>query len=169
MRLPARRYGARCPPVQPPRGGHFVVDLSLWVAWSRRRRAAAIWTCAPSGCARPGVRRSTVAGTARSRPITSCRSTFQGLFGQGLRHVATLGATWMALLGWQAAALKRTARDRWIGWSPQQKRRRLHLVARGAPVDRLPAGLPHAQGTRPTAPRLRDQQRRAQPHEPWRH
>ena len=28
--------------------------------------------------------------------------SFQGLFGKALRHVATLGATWIALLGWQA-------------------------------------------------------------------
>ena len=41
---------------------------------------------------------------------------FQGLFGQPLRHVATLGATWIALLGWQAAALKLAARDLCIGW-----------------------------------------------------
>ncbi len=54
--------------------------------------------------------------------------SFQGLFGKGLRHVATLGSTWIALLGWQAGALKLTARDRWIGWSQEQKLRRLHLV-----------------------------------------
>ena len=62
---------------------------------------------------------------------------FQGLFGQALRHVATLGATWIALLGWQAAALKLTARDRWIGWSPQQQRR-LHLVTQNSRFVILP-------------------------------
>ena len=64
--------------------------------------------------------------------------SFQGLFGQALRHVATLGAIWIALLGWQAAALKLTARDRWIGWSPQQKRRRLHLVTQNSRFMILP-------------------------------
>ena len=53
---------------------------------------------------------------------------FGGLFGKGWRQVATLGPTWVAQVGWQAAALKLAARDRWIGWSPAQKRRRLHLV-----------------------------------------
>ncbi|MDE0105075.1 MAG: DUF4338 domain-containing protein [Bryobacterales bacterium] len=54
--------------------------------------------------------------------------SFRGLFGRGLRHVATLGETWIALLGWQAGALKVTVRDRWIGWSNAQKLRRLHLI-----------------------------------------
>ena len=53
---------------------------------------------------------------------------FGGLFGKGLRQVETLGPTWVALVSWQAAALKLAARDRWIGWSPARKRRRLHLV-----------------------------------------
>ena len=74
--------------------------------------------------------------------------SFQGLFGQALRHVATLGATWIALLGWQAAALKLTARDRWIGWSPRQKLRRLHLVTQNSrflilPWIRLPCLASH--------------------------
>ena len=58
--------------------------------------------------------------------------SFQGLFGKGLRHVATLGSTWIALVGWQAGALKLTARDRWIGWSQEQKLRRLHLVTQNS-------------------------------------
>ena len=58
--------------------------------------------------------------------------SFQGLFGKGLRHVATLGSTWIALVGWQAGALKLTARDRWIGWTPEQKLRRLHLVTQNS-------------------------------------
>ena len=57
---------------------------------------------------------------------------FGGLFGKGLRQVATLGPTWVALVGWQAAALQLAARDRWIGWSPAQKRRRLHLVVQNS-------------------------------------
>ena len=64
--------------------------------------------------------------------------SFQGLFGKALRHVAMLGSTWIALLGWQAAALKLAARDRWIGWTPQQKRRRLHLVTQNSRFVILP-------------------------------
>ncbi len=64
--------------------------------------------------------------------------SFQGLFGKGLRHVATLGSTWIALLGWQAGALKLTARDRWIGWSREQKLRRLHLVTQNSRFVILP-------------------------------
>ena len=63
---------------------------------------------------------------------------FGGLFGKGLRQVATLGPTWVALVGWQAAALKLAARDRWIGWSPAQKRRRLHLVLQNSRFVVLP-------------------------------
>ena len=57
---------------------------------------------------------------------------FHGLFGKGLRHVATVGSTWLALIGWQAGAFKLAARDRWIGWSPEQQFRRLHLIANNA-------------------------------------
>ena len=64
--------------------------------------------------------------------------SFQGLFGKGLRHVATLGSTWIALIGWQAGALKLTARDRWIGWSREQKLRRLHLVTQNSRFVILP-------------------------------
>ena len=57
---------------------------------------------------------------------------FHGVFGKGLRHVATLGSTWLALIGWQPGAFKLAARDRWIGWSAQQQFRRLHLIANNA-------------------------------------
>ncbi len=65
--------------------------------------------------------------------------SFEGLFGKALRHVATLGEDWIALVGWQAAALKLAARDRWIGWSPQQQRRRLHLLTQNSRFVILPA------------------------------
>ena len=65
---------------------------------------------------------------------------FRGLFGRALRHVATLHGAWLALLGWQAGALKVGVRDRWIGWSPQQKLRRLHLIGLNARFVILPAG-----------------------------
>ena len=48
------------------------------------------------------------------------------------RHVATLGSTWLALIGCQPGAFKLAARDRWIGWSAQQQFRRLHLIANNA-------------------------------------
>ena len=65
--------------------------------------------------------------------------SFRRMFGKALRHVATLGPDWVALLGWQAAALKVAARDRWIGWSPQQKLRRLHLLTQNSRFVILPS------------------------------
>ncbi len=65
--------------------------------------------------------------------------SFTGLFGKALRQVATLGEQWIALLGWQAAALKLAARDRWIGWTAQQRRQRLHLVLQNSRFVILPA------------------------------
>ncbi len=53
---------------------------------------------------------------------------FHGIVGKGLRHVALYGETWLALVGWQPGAFKLAARDRWIGWSPEQQFRRLHLI-----------------------------------------
>ena len=69
---------------------------------------------------------------------------FGGLFGKGLRHVATLGPAWVALVGWQAAALKLTACEEWIGWTLEQQLRRLHLVVQNARFVILPAcqGVP---------------------------
>ena len=43
-----------------------------------------------------------------------------------------VGERWLALLGWQAAALHCGPRERWIGWSPRQRRTRLFLVANQA-------------------------------------
>ena len=57
---------------------------------------------------------------------------FHGVFGKGLRHVATQGSTWLALIGWQPGAFKLAARDHWIGWSAEQQFRRLHLIANNA-------------------------------------
>ena len=65
--------------------------------------------------------------------------SFTGLFGKALRQVATLGEQWIALLGWQAAALQLAARDRWIGWTAQQRRQRLHLVLQNSRFVILPA------------------------------
>lgn len=51
------------------------------------------------------------------------------LVGEAIYHVAEMDGHWVALLGWCSAALKVGARERWIGWSPQQKQRRLKYVA----------------------------------------
>lgn len=51
------------------------------------------------------------------------------LVGETIYHLAEVDGHWVALLGWCSAALKVTARDRWIGWTPQQKQRRLKYVA----------------------------------------
>ena len=42
---------------------------------------------------------------------------FGGLFGQGLRYVAEADGEWVALAGWQAAALKLAPRDSVVGWT----------------------------------------------------
>jgi hypothetical protein len=63
----------------------------------------------------------------------------RSLFGQTLRYVAEIDGRWLALLGWQAAALKCAARDAWIGWAPILHYRRLHLLANNARFLILPA------------------------------
>ncbi len=55
---------------------------------------------------------------------------FRCLFGGGVRHVAEASdGRWVGLLGWAPGAFKIKARDAWIGWTPEQQFRRLHLVA----------------------------------------
>lgn len=51
------------------------------------------------------------------------------LVGQWLRYVAELDGRWVALLTFSAPALHLKARERWIGWSPRQRARRLGLIA----------------------------------------
>lgn len=53
----------------------------------------------------------------------------KSLVGKTLRYVAVFEDCWLALLGWQAAALKCKPRDQWIGWSPIIQYQRLHLIA----------------------------------------
>ena len=48
---------------------------------------------------------------------------FRGLVGRSVRHVAVLGEHWRALIGWHAGAFKLKARDRWIGWLSEPKRK----------------------------------------------
>ena len=50
------------------------------------------------------------------------------LAGQSLRYVAAVAGQWVGLLTFSAAALHLKARERWIGWSPRQRARRLGLV-----------------------------------------
>jgi hypothetical protein len=50
------------------------------------------------------------------------------LVGQSLRYVAELNGQWVALVTFSAPALHVKARERWIGWSPRQRARRLGLV-----------------------------------------
>ncbi len=51
------------------------------------------------------------------------------IVGENLRYAAFLDTQLVALLGWGSAALRVPARDRYVGWDEQTKRRRLHLVA----------------------------------------
>ena len=64
---------------------------------------------------------------------------FQRIVGQSLWYVATPDEQWVALLGWGAAALKCAPRDRWIGWSPSLKFRRLRLMVNNVRFLILPA------------------------------
>jgi hypothetical protein len=50
------------------------------------------------------------------------------LVGQSLRYVAELDGQWLALICFSAASLHLKARERWIGWSPRQRARRLGLI-----------------------------------------
>ena len=48
--------------------------------------------------------------------------------GESLRYVVELDGQWVALAVFSAASLHLKARERWIGWSPRQRARRLSLV-----------------------------------------
>jgi hypothetical protein len=56
----------------------------------------------------------------------------RALFGKTLRYVASADGQWLALLGWQAAALTCAVRDAWIGWPRVGHYQRLHLLANNA-------------------------------------
>ena len=49
--------------------------------------------------------------------------------GNTIWYVATHEVEWVALISYSAAALKCSARDRWIGWGFRHQYNRLHLVA----------------------------------------
>lgn len=52
-----------------------------------------------------------------------------GAVGESLRYVGEAQGRWLALLCWQAAALKCRVRDLWIGWPPVLQFRRLVFIA----------------------------------------
>jgi hypothetical protein len=54
------------------------------------------------------------------------------LVGERMCYVVEHGGRWLALLGWSAAAYHVGPRDRWIGWSDNQRRARLRLLANHA-------------------------------------
>jgi hypothetical protein len=51
------------------------------------------------------------------------------LVGQRLCYVAEYAGRWLALLAWSAAAYHLKDRDEWIGWTEEQRRRRLGWIA----------------------------------------
>lgn len=55
------------------------------------------------------------------------------LVGEQLRYVVTdAKGTWLALIGWSAAAMHLKARDQSIEWSDRQREGRLHLIAQNS-------------------------------------
>jgi hypothetical protein len=50
------------------------------------------------------------------------------MVGRTLRYVAELDGEWVALICFSAAALHLKAREKWIGWTPRQRSRRLGFV-----------------------------------------
>jgi hypothetical protein len=50
------------------------------------------------------------------------------LVGEQLRYVAEYAGEWLALLSWNAGSYHLAGRDRWIGWSDEQRRCRLPFV-----------------------------------------
>ena len=60
------------------------------------------------------------------------------LVGEQLRYVVSYKGQWLALASWSAAALHLKARDQFIGWSEEQRRTRLPLLANNARLLVLP-------------------------------
>ena len=54
------------------------------------------------------------------------------LVGEQLRYVVQCEGQWLALLSWSAAAKHLKDREQWIGWTSEQRRRRLALLANNA-------------------------------------
>jgi len=64
----------------------------------------------------------------------------RGLVGETVRQVAVIDGEWVALVGWGSPAFQVSARDRWIGWSAEQRNRRLRFVANNQRFCVLPSG-----------------------------
>jgi hypothetical protein len=62
------------------------------------------------------------------------------LVGEHLRYVVTHRGRWLALLTWAAPARHLRPRDQWIGWSDEQRRRRLALLVSNTRFLILPGG-----------------------------
>jgi len=60
------------------------------------------------------------------------------LVGEHLRYVVSYGGEWLAVAAWSAAAWHIKARDQFIGWSDEQRRTRLPLLANNARLLVLP-------------------------------
>jgi hypothetical protein len=58
--------------------------------------------------------------------------------GEHMRYVATYGGQWLGLAAWSAPALHLKARDQFIGWTEEQRRRRLPLLVNNARLLILP-------------------------------
>ena len=63
-----------------------------------------------------------------------------GLVGEHLRYVVSYQGQWMGLATWSAAALHLKARDQFIGWTEEQRRKRLPLIANNSRLLVLPRG-----------------------------
>jgi hypothetical protein len=50
------------------------------------------------------------------------------LVGESMRYVAEVDGQWVALIAFSGGALHVKGRERWIGWSPRQRARRLKFV-----------------------------------------
>ena len=61
------------------------------------------------------------------------------LVGECLRYVVEYQGQWLALLSWSAAAYHLKQRDAWIGWTDEQRRRRLGLLVNNSRFLILPA------------------------------
>ena len=60
------------------------------------------------------------------------------LVGEHMRYVATYRGEWLGLAAWSAGSRHLKARDTWIGWSDEQRHRRLALVVNNARLLILP-------------------------------
>lgn len=53
---------------------------------------------------------------------------YHRLTGKTFKYVALLNGQWVALISWGAAAFKSNHREKWIGWSQEQKTQRLKFI-----------------------------------------